>query len=86
MNGIKTKVKFHVVPAETMRYDVILGRNFVANPEIEITSKDRLILRKIEVNSVNYEEDYFNELLLIDNNIVEANEATELKVNAQLFV
>ncbi|KYB28419.1 hypothetical protein TcasGA2_TC032556 [Tribolium castaneum] len=72
VNSIKTSILFHVVPDETMKYDVALGRNFLFTSGLKISFDDNNMI--IEQKPNERRESFDNELLLIDTTVFEGKE------------
>jgi hypothetical protein len=73
LNNFETSILFHVVPPDTMTHNLVLGRNFLFTPDLQIIfDRQRgIVVNKVEPepiqeSSVRPE----NELLLIDPHVV----------------
>lgn len=43
VDGVKVEMKFYAVPSDTMAFDVLLGRDFLNNPQLHVTFGKREI-------------------------------------------
>jgi hypothetical protein len=69
LNNFETSILFHVVPSDTMTHNLVLGRNFLFTPDLQIIfDRERgIVVNKVEPGPI--QESSFqpeNELLLID--------------------
>ena len=69
-NSIQLSTLFHIVSPETMRADLVLGRNFLFQPNLEVKfNNQQVILNKISDEPPLIKPSGSNELLLIDPDI-----------------
>lgn len=69
VDNIQITVQFHIVSDDTMIHDLVLGRNFLFSPGIQVTFDRGVIIRRIENKIEHLEDDakFSEDLLLISN-------------------
>ena len=79
IEGITLKIKFYVVPDETINFTALLGRDFFTHPGINITLSDRVLISKKD-DSVNLLKLQIEELMHIEY----INEPEDLRNDLQI--
>ena len=85
IEGITIKIKFYIVPDETMNFTALLGRDFFTHPSINVTLSDRIIISQRNDEFVPTSENEIRDLMHIEYLNAPEDVGKNLQINSEIY-